>query len=74
MTLHAPPDPTSFTQAESRARAAFRILEAVIEMRDALDYRLWREDPTDTHLEADCQTWWELAQALVDFLRAKRSS
>ena len=72
--MNAPTGPLAFAQDESRARAAFRILEAVIEMRDALDYRIWREDPADTQLEADCQTWWELMQALFDFLRAKRSS
>jgi hypothetical protein len=43
-------------------------------MRAALDHRIWREDPEDTHLEADVQTWCELAQALTDFLKARRSA
>ena len=36
------------------------IIDAVAEMRDALDYRIYREDIDDTHLAADCQTWCEL--------------
>jgi hypothetical protein len=43
-------------------------------MRDALDDRIWREDPDDTHLVADCQAWLELARALADFLRARRAA
>lgn len=60
--------------AKLRTDAWRRILEAVDEMRDALDHRVWREDPDDTLLEADCQTWCELARALGDFLRARRSA
>lgn len=64
----------NLTTAKARLVAWFRILEAVSEMRDALDHRIWRENPADTHLEADCQTWCELARALADFLKARRSS
>ena len=64
----------TFTVAEARARAWFRIVEAVTEQREALGHRIWREDPVDTHLEADCQTWCELTQALADFLEARRSA
>ena len=72
--MNAPPNPRTFAQAEARARAWFRILESVGEMREALEHRIWREDPADTLLEADCQTWVELAWALSDLLRAKRSA
>jgi hypothetical protein len=47
-------------------------MSAVAEQREALDYRIWSENPVDRHLEADCRTWCELAQALSDFLRARR--
>ena len=45
-----------------------RVLDAVAEQREALDHRIWREDPDDTHLKADVQTWCELARALAYFL------
>jgi hypothetical protein len=51
-----------------------RILETVAEQREALLHRIWREDPDDVLLEADCQTWCELAQALADFLKARRAA
>jgi hypothetical protein len=60
--------------ATARLVAWSRILDAVAEMREALDHRIWREDADDTHLEADCHTWRELAQALADFLGARRSA
>ncbi|MBM3545276.1 MAG: hypothetical protein FJX44_12430 [Alphaproteobacteria bacterium] len=60
--------------AKARARAWCRILDAVAEMRDALDHRIWREDPDDTLLEADVQTWVELARALAGFLRTRRAA
>ncbi len=60
--------------APARARAWLRILDAVGEMRDALDHRIWLEDPEDNFLEADCRTWCELAKALADFLAARRSA
>jgi hypothetical protein len=63
------------TKASSTIRRVItwcRILEAVAEQRETLLHRIWREDPEDTLLEADCQTWCELAQALADFLNAKR--
>lgn len=63
-----------FVAGETRMLAWRRILEAVAEQRAALDYRIWRENPDDTHLKADCQTWCELARALADFLRARRAA
>jgi hypothetical protein len=58
----------------SRIHAWCRILDAVGEMRTALDHRIWRQDPADTLLAADCQTWCELAGALAEFLRARRTA
>jgi hypothetical protein len=60
--------------ARRRAGAWRRVLDAVAEMRDALDYRIYREDPDDTFLEADCRAWCELAQSLADFLRSRRAA
>jgi hypothetical protein len=60
--------------SQARLVAWSRILEAVAEQREALDHRIWREDPDDTHLEADCQTWCELTRALADFLQARRAA
>jgi hypothetical protein len=51
-----------------------RILDAVAEQRQALDHRIWLEDPDDVLLEADTRTWCELAVALADFLDARRSA
>ena len=72
MNVHFNVPDATFKVAEARARAWFRIVAAVGEMRGALDYRIWREDPADTHLEADCQTWCELTHGLTDFLKARR--
>ena len=59
----------------SRRLEAWRqILESVAEMRGALEFRIWREDPDDRHLESDVQAWLDLARALADFLRARRSA
>ena len=58
--------------ANARLVAWTRVLDAVAEMRDSLDHRIWREDTEDTLLEADCQTWCELTRALADFLAARR--
>ena len=58
----------------ARAAAWRRVLDAVGEMRDALDHRIWREDPDDTQLEADVRTWCELSRALADFLKARRAA
>jgi hypothetical protein len=60
--------------AKTRVVAWCRILDAVAEMRESLDHRIWREDPDDTHLEADVRTWCELARALADFLKARRAA
>ena len=40
-------------------------------MREALEHRIWRADPDDTHLEADCQTWVDLARGLSNFLKSR---
>ena len=45
--------------ARRRRCAWLRVVNAVAEMREALEYRIWRGDPDDTHLHADCQTWAE---------------
>lgn len=63
-----------FTAAKPRMLAWRRVVEAVAEQREALAHRIWREDPEDTHLQADVQTWCELAQALADYIRARRSA
>ena len=60
--------------ARRRRSAWLRILEAVAEMRSALEHRIWRADPDDTHLEADCKAWVELALSLGDFLKSRRSA
>ena len=57
------------------AKARFfwcRILDAVAEQRDALDYRIRCGDPADNLLEADCKAWCELSCGLADFLEARR--
>ena len=51
-----------------------RVLEAMAEQREALMYRIWLADPHDTHLEADCLAWCDLARALADFLKARRQA
>jgi hypothetical protein len=58
----------------ARLRAWLRILDALAEMRLALEHRIWREDPDDTVLENDCQCWCELADAIADHLSLRRSS
>jgi hypothetical protein len=63
-----------YASARARFLAWCRVLDAVAEMRAALDYRVWSADPDDTLLEADMQTWCELARALADFLRARRTA
>jgi hypothetical protein len=54
-----------------RSEAWCRILDVVAEQREALEHRIWREDPADTHLEADIQTWCELSRSLTDFVKAR---
>jgi hypothetical protein len=66
-------DATVNIRAKARILAWCRILDALAEQREALEYRIWCEDPDDTHLEADCRLWCELAQALADFPNARRS-
>src|SRR5262245_58384990 len=61
----------SFVQR--RFRAWCRVLEAIADQREALEHRIWREDPEDVQLEADCQVLCELMLALADFLATRRS-
>lgn len=61
-------------QARRRAQAWLRILDALAEQRQALEYRIWLEDHEDTVLASDCQSWCELAAAVADFLKARRSA
>jgi hypothetical protein len=72
MNMHVAPAVCDI--ATTRLVAWGRILEAVAEQREALDYRIGREDPNDTHIDADCQTWCRLTRALADFLEARRSA
>jgi hypothetical protein len=59
--------------AKARFHAWCRILEAVAEMRAALDYRLYSEDPDDVGLEVDIRNWCDLTQALAGLLKAGRT-
>ena len=60
-------------RARTRLMAWCSILDAVAEQCEALDYRIWREDPGDTHLEHDVRVWRELADALAAFLETRRA-
>lgn len=64
----------SVSTARARVVAWAPVLDAVAEQRDALQHRIWRGDPDDTLLEADCQTFCELSNALADFLQARRAA
>ena len=64
----------AFPQARRRVFAWLRILDALAEQRQALEYRIWVEDPEDTVLAADCQVWCELTAAVADFLKSRRSA
>ena len=64
---------TKLTRADRRVMAWARVVAAVNEMRSGLDHRIWLEDPDDLNLESDCRNFSELALALTDFLRARRS-
>ena len=69
MTVH-------FTTAAKSAshhclQAWTRALDALAEMREALQHRIWREDADDVHLEADCRAWCELTRALANFLEVR---
>ena len=59
--------------ARSRARMASHPRRS---WRDASlpDHRIEIEDIEDTHLQADVETWCELARALAEFLDARRSA
>jgi len=61
-------------RSKTRLVAWCRILDSVAEMREALDYRIWRENPNDRFLQADCQAWCELTKALADFLGVRRAA
>jgi hypothetical protein len=54
--------------------ALCRVLDAVADQREGLDFRIWRAEPDDTHLQADVQIWRELSCALADFLEARRAA
>ena len=60
--------------AKARMHAWLSILEAVAEQRDGLQHRIWREDPEDKSLEADCRNLCALIGALGDFLQARRTA
>ena len=62
------------SKAKTRFAAWCHVLDAVADMRNELDCRIGLADPDDVHLEADCHTWCTLAQALADFLTARRSA
>ena len=47
--------------ARRRRCAWLRVLDAVAEMREALEHRIWRADPDDTHLKPIAKAWAELA-------------
>jgi hypothetical protein len=49
-------------------------LDAVADIRDRLQYRISREDVTDTQLESDVQQFGELTRALADYLQAKKEA
>jgi len=70
----AKPVSTSKVAAKKRTIAWCRIIDSAAEMREALDYRIWREDPNDRFLQADCQAWCELTKALADFLGVRRAA
>lgn len=57
----------------ARVRAWTRVLDAVADMREALDQRIWQADPDDTTLAADVRTWCMLGRALGDYLRVAAS-
>ena len=61
-------------KAQTRFAAWCHVLDAVADMRKALDYRIGLGDPDDVHLEADCHNWCELGRALADFLTARRAA
>jgi hypothetical protein len=61
-------------RARARLLAWCRVIEAVTEMRDALQYRIYREGIEDMFLEADVQTWRDLTRALAAFLEARRTA
>ena len=58
--------------ARRRRCAWLRVIDAVAEMREALDCRIALEADADTHLHADVRTWCELAQALAAFLGSRK--
>jgi hypothetical protein len=51
-----------------------RVLAAVAEQREALDFRIWLAEPNDTRLKADVQIWCALTGALADVLEAGRAA
>jgi hypothetical protein len=64
---------STMERATARMTACRRVLEALADQREALEHRLWREDPDDTLLEGDVQTFGELARAIAAFLEIRRA-
>jgi hypothetical protein len=52
-------------------KAWTRIMRAIADQRDALQYRISREDPADTALEHDVQNFGELSRALAEYVGVK---
>jgi hypothetical protein len=50
------------------------LLEALCDQRDVLEHRIWLGDSRDEALEWDCRVWCQLADAVADFLEARRAS
>ena len=68
------PPAKQLRRAERRMIAWQRVLDAVAEMRAAIDHRIWAENPDDVSLEHDCRNFCELALALSNYLKAKRAA
>ena len=65
--------PAPLRSNDTRLLAWLRVLDAISEMRDALELRIAAEtvDHSDPALEADCRVFCELTLALSDFLQAR---
>jgi hypothetical protein len=60
--------------SNARLRAWLRIISAMAEMREALDYRIFLENSDELSLEEDVRSWCRLAAALTDLLTIGRPS
>jgi hypothetical protein len=78
--LASPEGRTIYTELDTKRPAKqqqlslCRVLNAIAEQREALDFRIWRAGSDDTHLEADVRIWRELSGALADFLEARQAA